>query len=161
MPLSPATNRRIVRASAIYDLVVTVPFATPWTFALASAQLSALNVALGGAPLPAFAPFHLLFACLMGSIVLVWSTLRIQAPTQRLGRFDGSARFLFSLWMAWCLAQTGAPLLWLFVVPEFAWGVAQWWPVRSADGGNGQRYNGVLPGLDQHADHRTHRAVRT
>ncbi|MEX5748631.1 hypothetical protein [Massilia sp. X63] len=142
MPISSSANRRIVRASAVYDLVVTAAFATPWTFALAHDQISALNMALGGAALPAFTPFHLLFACLMGSIVLVWSVLRILEPTRRLGRFDGVGRFLFSTWMAWCLFETGAPVLWLFVVPEFAWGVAQWWPAgREADG---QRYNGVL-----------------
>ena len=132
MPISPSSSRRIVRASAIYDLVVTAAFATPWTFALAHGHISSLNGMLGGDALPAFSPFHLLFACLMGSIVLVWSVLRILEPTQRLGRFDGVARFLFSLWMAWCLAVTGAPVLWLFVVPEFAWGVAQWWPVKKS-----------------------------
>lgn len=130
MLLSPAANRRIVKASAIYDLAVTAGFATPWTFALAHGHLSSLNLLLGGAALPDFSPFHLLFACLMGSIVLVWSVLRIQEPSRRLGRFDGTGRFLFSLWMAWCLAVTGAPVLWLFVLPEFAWGVAQWWPVE-------------------------------
>ena len=129
MPLSPAAIRRIVRASAVYDLIVTAAFATPWTFALAHGQISSLNAALGGAALPAFSPFHMLFACLMGSIVLVWSVLRILEPTTRLGRFDGTGRFLFSLWMGWCLYVTGEPLLWLFIVPEFAWGVAQWWPV--------------------------------
>ena len=129
MPISLSTNRRIVRASAIYDLVVTAAFATPWTFAIAHGHMSSLNVALGGLALPAFAPFHLLFACLMGSIVLVWSVLRIQEPTTRLGRLDGAARFLFSLWMAWTLYLTGAPVLWLFVLPELAWCVAQWWPV--------------------------------
>jgi hypothetical protein len=118
-----------VRASALYDLFLTAGFATPWTFALVHGQLSGLNVAMGGAALPAFAPFHMLFACLMGSIVLVWSVLRILEPTTRLGRFDGTGRFLFSLWMTWCLYVTGEPLLWLFIVPEFAWGVAQWWPV--------------------------------
>jgi len=133
MLISLPANRRIVKASAIYDLVVTAAFATPWTFALAHGNISSLNAMLGGSALPAFAPFHLLFACLMGSIVLVWSVLRILEPTQRLGRFDGVARFLFSTWMAWCLAVTGAPVLWLFVLPEFAWGVAQWWPVRRGD----------------------------
>lgn len=142
MPFSFSANRRIVKASAIYDLLLTASFATPWTFAFAHAQISALNAALGGDVLPAFAPFHVLFACLMGSIVLVWSVLRILEPTQRLGRFDGTGRFLFSLWMAWCLAVTGAPVLWLFVLPEFAWGVAQWWPVHRQE--DGQRYNGVL-----------------
>lgn len=131
MQLSSTASRRLVRASALYDLFLTAGFATPWTFALVHGQLSSLNLALGGAALPAFTPFHLLFACLMGSIVLVWSVLRILEPSTRLGRFDGAARFLFTLWMAWCLHATGAPLLWLFIVPEFAWGVAQWWPVRN------------------------------
>ncbi|WP_288380494.1 hypothetical protein [uncultured Massilia sp.] len=130
MHLSPTASRRLVRASALYDLLLTAGFATPWTFALVHGQLSSLNMMLGGAALPAFTPFHLLFACLMGSLVLVWSALRILDPSTRLGRFDGAARFLFTLWMAWCLHATGAPLLWLFIVPEFAWGVAQWWPVR-------------------------------
>jgi len=130
MQLSRPASRPLVRASALYDLFLTAGFATPWTFALVHGHLSGLNVAMGGAALPAFTPFHMLFACLMGSIVLVWSVLRILEPTTRLGRFDGTGRFLFSLWMAWCLYVTGEPLLWLFIVPEFAWGVAQWWPVE-------------------------------
>ncbi len=55
--------------------------------------------------------------------------------------------FLFSLWMAWCLAVTGAPVLWLFVPLEFAWGVAQWWPAGSQE--DWQRYNGILPRTSQ------------
>lgn len=132
MYLSATTFRRVVRASAVYDVVVTAPFATPWTFALAYTQLNALNQAMGGGALPAFAPFHVLFACLLGSVVLVWSALRIADPQQRLGRYDGVARFLFTIWMVWALRATGEPLLWLFIVPELAWGVIQWLPVRSA-----------------------------
>jgi len=130
MQFSASTFRRIVRASGIYDLLVTAPFATPWTFALAHSQLSTINQALGGAALPAFAPFHVLFACLLGSVVLVWSVLRIAGPQQRFGRYDGAARMLFGTWMMWALNATGEPLLWLFIVPELAWGVVQWWPVR-------------------------------
>lgn len=127
--LSASTFRKIVWASALYDLIVTAPFATPWTFALSHGQLGAINVALGGTALPPFAPFHVLFACLLGSVVLVWSVLRLRDPQPRFGRYDGAARMLFSTWMVWALAQTGAPLLWLFLLPEFAWGVAQWWPL--------------------------------
>ena len=129
----------LVRASAAYDLLRTAPFATPWTFALVHAQLSAVNQHLGGAPLPAFGPFHVLFACLMGSIVLVWSVLRLRAPSVTLGRYDGIGRFLFSAWMAWALAASGAPLLWLFLVPEFCWGVAQWLPVAQDDANSTER----------------------
>ena len=136
MYLSNSTFRRIVRASAVYDLVVTVPFATPWTFDLVYARLDAVNQALGGAALPAFTPLHVLFACLLGSLVLVWSALRITDPQQRFGRYDGVARVLFTTWMIWALRATGEPLLWLFIVPELAWGVIQWLPVRPAPAAN-------------------------
>ncbi|RFP35200.1 hypothetical protein [Duganella sp. BJB476] len=128
--LAPSTFRKIVLGSAIYDLIVTAPFATPWSFAFARAQLDGINQGLGGAALPAFEPFHVLFACLLGSVVLVWSLLRISDPQQRFGRFDGMARLLFSIWMIWTLIITGAPLLWLFIVPEMAFCVAQWLPVH-------------------------------
>lgn len=128
--LAPSTFRKIVLGSAIYDLIVTAPFATPWSFAIARSQLDGINQLLGGAALPAFEPFHVLFACLLGSVVLVWALLRISDPQQRFGRFDGVARLLFSTWMVWTLSVTGAPLLWLFIVPEMAFCVAQWLPVR-------------------------------
>lgn len=126
------TYSRIVRASGWYDLLVTAPFATPWTFALVHTHLSAVNARLGGAALPAFEPVHVLFACLMGTVVLLWSILRIRDPQARFGRYDGIGRFGFGLWMAWALAQTGTPMLWLFIVPELAWGIAQWLPVHGA-----------------------------
>jgi hypothetical protein len=132
MPVfSPANFRRIVRASAAYDVLATAPFATPWTFSWNWRQLSDLNVRLGGTALPPFDVYPTLVASLMGSLVLVWSALRLSTPVARLGRFDGAARFLFSTWMAWALTLTHQPLLWLFLVPEFAWGVVQWWPVRA------------------------------
>ncbi|RZL38689.1 MAG: hypothetical protein EOP35_05215 [Rubrivivax sp.] len=127
---SPARFRHVVRASAVYDLVVTAPFATPWSFAIAFAQLGAANEALGGQPLPAFVPMHMLFAGLMGSVVMVWSVLRLRAPTRQLGRYDAVARALFSLWMAWAWVQTGEPVLLLFLLPEMSWALVQAWRVR-------------------------------
>jgi hypothetical protein len=124
-----AAYLRLVRASALYDLVVTGALATPWTLPFAHALMSHLNQQLGGSALPAFAPFHMFIGGLLGSIVVVWSLLRLRAPSLLLGRHDGAARFLFSSWMGWALLQTGAPVLWLLLVPEFAWGVAQWWRV--------------------------------
>jgi len=127
---SPSQFRRVVRASAAYDLVVTAPFATPWTFAIAFAQLGAVNQALGGQPLPAFGTLQMLFALLMGSVVMVWSVLRLRGPTTQLGRYDAAARALFSLWMAWAWTQTREPVLLLFLLPEVGWAVAQAWRVR-------------------------------
>ena len=134
LAFSASAFRHLVRASALYDVAVTAPFATPWSFAWLHGQLSATNQQLGGGALPAFGAFHVLIACLLGSVVMVWSVLRLRHPEPRLGRYDGSARFLFSAWMAWALVQTGAPVLWLFIVPEFAWGVLQWWPLSTGAG---------------------------
>ncbi len=124
--------RRLVRASAVYDVLMTGAFATPWSLLLLREQLSTVNVRLGGAPLPVFEPFHLLTGCLLGSVVLVWSVLRIVDPQPRFGRYDAAARYLFSLWMGWALLVTGEPVLWLFIVPELAWGVAQSLPLRAS-----------------------------
>ncbi|WP_313175595.1 hypothetical protein [Massilia sp.] len=132
--------RKLVQASALYDLAVTAPLATPWTLAFMHGLMSHLNVGLGGMPLPAFEPFHMFIAGLLGSVVTVWSLLRLRHPSRRLGLYDGAARFLFSSWMAWTLMATGAPLLWLLLVPECAWGVAQWWPLaRCTDAATGAR----------------------
>ena len=128
--LSIAAFRRIVRASAIYDLVVTAPFVTPWTFAFAHVQLQHHNAMLGGAPLPPFAPLHILFVCAMAGLVMVWSVLRITDPQPRFGRYDGTGRMLFTLWMAWALAVSDTPVLWLFIVPEALWAIVQWLPLR-------------------------------
>lgn len=132
---TPAGFRRIVRASALYDLVITAPFATPWSFELVRAQLSAVNQALGGPPLAGFDTLQTLFALLMGSLVTVWSVLRLRTPEARLGRYDGAGRLLFSLWMAWAWSQGGLPVALLFLLPELAWGVLQAWPVRGEGGG--------------------------
>jgi hypothetical protein len=121
-----------VRAGALYDILVSAALATPWTLPFMHGLVSDLNLWLGGAALPAFGPFHMFIAGLLGSIVLAWSFLRLRAPDLLLGRHDGIGRFLFALWMVWTLAQTGAPVLWLLLAPEFAWGVAQWWRVDAA-----------------------------
>lgn len=133
-----STFRHIVRASAAYDMLLTLPFATPWTFAMVHAMLSGASVKLGGLPLPAFEPFHVLMACLLGSVVMVWSVLRLRDPQPLYGRYDAAGRLLFSTWMLWTWLQTGTPLLWLFIVPEFAWFVVQSLPVRAAGAAEGK-----------------------
>ena len=143
--LSVSAFRRLVRASSIYDVFMTVPFVTPWTFLLLREHLNALNVGLGGAPLPHFEPLHLLISSMMGSVVMVWSVLRLRDPALRFGRYDAVARYLSSTWMAWALLVTGQPLLWLVLVPELAWGVAQSLPLRRGAGaGAGQPHESLL-----------------
>lgn len=112
--------RRLIRASALYDILATAAFATPWSFALLHGMLSQLT------PLPPFAPTHLLLANLLGSIVLVWSLLRLRDPQARFGLYDAAARGLFLLWqLYYLLALDGAWFVWIFAAFEAGFGLAQ------------------------------------
>ena len=130
--ISSTASRRVVFLGALYDLMVTFPFATPWTFTINWRMLSAFNQRFGAPPLPHFSVMPLLIANLMGTLIVVWSVLRLRHPTRLLGRYDGTARFLFAFWMMGALLTPGQPILWLFLVPEMIFGVAQWWPAEEA-----------------------------
>ncbi len=126
-PVASFTGRSIVIASAWYDLIVTVAFATPWTAKLFLASLATMHAGLGigGAQLPAFEPMHLFFIGLLGSTVTMWSVIRILRPSAFFGRADGFNRLAFSSWMVWALAHGASHILGVFLVVEFSWGVVQ------------------------------------
>jgi hypothetical protein len=118
---------RVVWSSALYDLLVTALFATPWTADLALGNLRRLHDALGvgGANLPGFGAAHLFFVSLFGTVVVMWAMLRLHRPRPEHGLTDAAGRFAFSAWMLLALA-TGQTLLFVaFLIPELAWGVAQ------------------------------------
>lgn len=125
--LSTDSAARVIRASAVYDLVVTVGFALPFTAALALSSMGDLHRALGlsGVVPVVDDPFTMLLANLLGSIVSVWAVLRILRPVPLLGAADTVARALFSTWFAWALTQGASPVLLGLLVPEVAWGVVQ------------------------------------
>jgi hypothetical protein len=129
-PAKPLGYLRLVRASAVYDLVVTAGFATPWTFALLHAALDAASGGLGLRGFPELDLMQVFYANLMGSVVVVWSLLRLVRPQAVHGLFDGIARVLFASSMVYALAHGGPEILWGFLVVEAAWGAAQLglWP---------------------------------
>ncbi|WP_434560872.1 hypothetical protein J3P95_03990 [Pseudomonas sp. Z5-35] len=126
-----AQYRRLVRASACYDLIVTAAFITPWSFVALHGLLESVS-RLFNLPgqLPPFEPMHLLMANLLGSIVCVWAVLRIRHPLSIYGRYDAAARFLFSVWQLYALLHGASAVLWFFLFFELVWGVAQLLPVR-------------------------------
>ena len=122
--------RQLVRASGWYDLIVTVAFVTPWTFvALHGLLLSLAQTFNLSGELPPFEPMHMLMVNLLGSIVCVWSVLRIRDPQQVFGRYDAAGRFLFATWQVYALAHGASSLLAVFLFFELAWGVAQLLPI--------------------------------
>ena len=131
--LSPARYLRVVRASGWYDLLVTWPFALPWTFAWLYVQLGMLAATLGlPGTLYTLDATHMLLANLLGSVVVVWSIARIAAPSLLLGRLDGVARFLFAAWQIYAVAHGASAIVLGFTLFELLFGVLQWW--RVADG---------------------------
>ncbi|MBK4987822.1 MULTISPECIES: hypothetical protein [Pseudomonas] len=125
--------RQLVRASGLYDLLITVGFATPWTFAWLHGWLSTLHGTLGLAgEIPVFEPMHVMMANLMGSIVCVWAWLRIRHPQVLFGRYDAAGRVLFSAWQLYALANGASALLWGILVLEVLWAIAQLAPVAKA-----------------------------
>lgn len=122
---------RIVRASALYDLVVTLPFALPWTFVPLHAAMAGLAQAwqLPG-QVPALDPLHMLLANLLGSVVVMWSLARVLAPSVLLGRLDAAARWLFALWQVYAVLHGASAILLLFTVAEIGFGVLQSWRIE-------------------------------
>jgi len=119
----------VIKSSAIYDLVFTFAFAIP---GLALLKINLLFDAHSGFNLlgsfPTFEPVHLMFVNLLGVIVTIWSVLRIRHPEPIFGLYDAYARFGFSLIMAVTLFYyQGTELILFFLIPEFLWGVYQWY----------------------------------
>ena len=125
--MSPMNPRTIVRASAIYDLLMAAPFALPWTVGWAFAALGLAHDSLGltGALPSAADPFTVLFATLTGSLVVVWATVRTLRPELSLGAADVVARLLFSVAMVAALAAGASPVVLGFLVPEVGWLLVQ------------------------------------
>ena len=111
---------KIVKVSAFYDLIVTAGFATPWTFKWMHELLRTM------APLPDFQSMHMLFANLMGSIVIVWSILRLRHTQSLFGFYDGIGRILFFTCQMYYLIGFNEPwIIGIFAIFEIGFGIIQ------------------------------------
>lgn len=123
--MKPNNYLKLVKASALYDLIVTAPFATPWTFKLTHEFLGQI------VEIPDYQPMHLLFVNLMGSLVIVWSILRLRHTEQIHGLYDGIARMLFFTWQIYYLVGFQAPwIIGIFAFFEIIFGILQLYGYR-------------------------------
>ena len=118
---------KVVRVSAIYDVLMTFPFAFPVLAAWSINLLTEMHTQYSfSGSIPIFLPMHLFFVNLMGSVVLVWSAIRIYTAEPILGLYDSFARFLFSFAMLfYLLGHDATGILWVMFIPELAWGLVQ------------------------------------
>lgn len=131
LPLRTIRYLTLVRTSAWYDLIVTLPFATPWSFVWMYGGLTMAAQALGlpGTVHPLDAT-HVLLANLLGSVVVVWSLARLLAPSVLLGRLDGVARLLFAAWQIFAYLSGASAIVLGFTAFELLFGALQWLPVK-------------------------------
>jgi hypothetical protein len=126
-----------VRFSGLYDLIVTFPFALPGMVSVQLLTLAKIQDSLGfSGQFPVFEPMHLFFLNLLGSIVTIWSVLRIVKPEPLFVLADGVGRAAFSSLMIYYLAVWSMPrIVVLFLVPEILFGAMQlggyWWYRKS------------------------------
>lgn len=127
-------NLKIVCASAWYDLVATAGFMTPWTASLCLSGFAVLSEALGLArPVPALDVTQMLFANLLGSVVVVWSLWRLRHPSRAVGLYDALARGLFALWQLYAVANGASFLILGFTFLEVVFAIAQSMPVTDKE----------------------------
>lgn len=128
--ISAKNNLGIVRASAFYDLIMTAGFMTPWTAAWVFSAYAALSDALAlGRPVPVLDVSGMLFANLLGSVVVVWSLWRLTQPSRSVGVYDALARTLFATWQIYAVAQGASFLILGFTIFEVVFAIAQVLPV--------------------------------
>ena len=127
-PLAADFDRpRWGRAGAIYDLIVTVGFATPFTASLLFDATRWIHDAfdLPGAQLPAFDAAGLMFVSMFGTAVTMWALARVLRPEPRFIAIDTAGRAAFSLWMTWALLNGQSTTVVVFLIGEVLWLVLQ------------------------------------
>ena len=128
------TPVRAGRVGAVWDIVATTAFATPWTAALVLGLLDDVHgrLDLGGEPMPDFATSHMLFVTLFGVVVTMWAVVRVMWPVPLLIGADTVGRAAFSTFFVWALLEGHSTILVAFLVPEVGFLIAQGLGVRKA-----------------------------
>lgn len=130
--ISVKKNLQIVRASAFFDLIVTAGFMTPWTAPLVFNAFAALSRALAlDRPVPTLDITAMLFANLLGSVVVVWSLWRLMQPSRSVGLYDALARILFAMWQVFAVAHGASFLILGFTCFEVGFAIAQILPLNT------------------------------
>jgi hypothetical protein len=122
---------RVLRAGALYDLAVTLPFATPWSAAWVLGALQSVHAALSlpGSLPGSYEPAHMLFVNMLGSIVSIWALARLRNPSRENGALDTLGRAGFSFAMIYALGAGASGTVAAFLALELSFFVGQAWAV--------------------------------
>jgi hypothetical protein len=120
-----AVKHAVLRRVALFDLIVTLPFALPIVAQRVVYALFDLDEWLGlGTTMPRLDSLHLLFINLMGILAVLWNLARVRSRGTELAQMDVWGRCAVALWIVgYVLFSRVTPVLLLFVVTELggAW----------------------------------------
>jgi len=110
-------------AGAVYDLVVTIGFATPFTAGLILELAGRAHDLFGvpGAPAPELDPLALMFTSMFGTVVTMWAVARILRPEARFIAIDTVGRAVFSALMIWAVLNGQSATIVVFLIGEITW----------------------------------------
>ncbi|MCL3860808.1 hypothetical protein [Actinotalea sp. K2] len=137
--LVSSTSLRAGRVGALYDLVATVGFVTPWTAALIFDLLRSVHATwdLPGEVLPPFDGPHMMFVNLFGAAVVMWSLARVARPVPWTVAIDTVGRLVFSAVFISVLSQGHSAVIVPFLALELAFLVWQALSLRVARAAEG------------------------
>lgn len=127
---SKINSHTVIKAAALYDVVLLLPFAIPGLVTVMIGQLSGLHYSLELAgQFPEFSPLHFLFMNIMASISVVWGAMRLRDPRAEYGLYDCVMRLLIATTILYYVLFAGvSSLMWTFIVGEIFWGTLQFTP---------------------------------
>jgi hypothetical protein len=70
----------------------------------------------------------MLFANMLGSVVVIWSIWRLMHPSRSIGLYDALARILFATWQLFAVVHGASFLILGFTCFEVAFAIAQTLP---------------------------------
>ena len=121
---------KIYRISAWYDLTLSWPYATAPTLLMFISFINYAHAIMGFAPIPELTATGVLFGNFFGTVVVVWSVVRLRWNDVALARYDAAARWLFSIAMIIALKNGASPLLYGFLIAEIGFAILQSLPVK-------------------------------
>jgi len=119
-------DKTVYRLVAIWDLILTLPFALPEV----NEQLILLLININSfiSPTREFSHFsdtHLFFVQLFGMLAVLWAAVRIHRPAAFLAAYDTMGRFFVGIMMILFAINGGSLLPLIFSLSEIGFGTIQ------------------------------------
>lgn len=119
--------QKIIKAGGVYDCVLLLPFALPFSLPIVFESLNSLSQAINltGSPL-SLSVTSSLFVNIMAIVSISFGLIRFLEPSKRIGLFDSYTRLTIALTMLYHLIILKISfIILIFVISEIIWAILQ------------------------------------